>query len=327
MSWITDDWRLKLLALGLAILLLGAVAFSQNPPTRGSLVVGLNYDTAAGISILNPPSKTTLIYNGLADAISQVSTANLTATVDASHAQPGTGVRLNVIASTSVPGVNVQNPPPIVVNIDTRAIDNLQVEVKANAAQNFQVEEATASCGGVTPCVVQFDGPKSWEDAVGLKAEIIYSPAVNITDIQQPSQPIVLYTNSGPFDVNRVTQPSWSLTPSQADIHITAKPGVTSNTVVLVDAPPSNGPPAGYRITNISISPATVIVTGDPSVLARNPRITLSAVDLSSATGTVTIQVTIPYPDGITPLNGIQTAKITYTIQKNPSVTPASPSP
>ncbi len=324
MSWITDDWRLKLLAVVLAVLMLGAVAFSQNPPTRGSLVVGLNYDTAAGISILNPPSRTTLIYTGLADAISQVSTANLTATVDASHAQPGTGVRLNVIAGTSVPGVNVQNPPPIVVNIDTRAIDNLQVEVKATPAQNFTLDgPPTATCGGVTPCVVQFDGPKSWEDAVGLKAVITYSAPVNITDIQQPSQPIVLYTNSGPFDINRVTQPSWSLTPSQADIHIKAKPGVTSNTVVLVDAPPSNGPPAGYRITNISISPATVVVSGEPSVLARNPRITLSAVDLSSATGTVTIQVTIPYPDGVTPVNGIQTAKITYTIQKNPSVSPS----
>ena len=33
MNLITDDWRLKLLAVGLALLMLGAVAFSQNPPT------------------------------------------------------------------------------------------------------------------------------------------------------------------------------------------------------------------------------------------------------------------------------------------------------
>jgi len=43
MSWITEDWRLKLLALGLAVVMLGAVAFSQNPPTIKTLSVPLNY--------------------------------------------------------------------------------------------------------------------------------------------------------------------------------------------------------------------------------------------------------------------------------------------
>ena len=31
MSWIVSDWRLKLLALGLSLGLLGAVSFSENP--------------------------------------------------------------------------------------------------------------------------------------------------------------------------------------------------------------------------------------------------------------------------------------------------------
>ena len=53
MSWglITDDWRIKLLALGLAVLMLGAVAFSQNPPTTGNLTVGLLRNANDGISL------------------------------------------------------------------------------------------------------------------------------------------------------------------------------------------------------------------------------------------------------------------------------------
>ncbi len=39
MNLITDDWRLKLLAVGLAVLMLGAVAFAQNPPTTKSFTV------------------------------------------------------------------------------------------------------------------------------------------------------------------------------------------------------------------------------------------------------------------------------------------------
>ena len=40
---ITDSWRLKLIAFGLAVLILGVLAFSQNQPTTRSLAVGLNY--------------------------------------------------------------------------------------------------------------------------------------------------------------------------------------------------------------------------------------------------------------------------------------------
>ena len=41
---ITNEWRLKLLAFLLAVLMLGAVAFSQNPPTTRSLSVPLDYN-------------------------------------------------------------------------------------------------------------------------------------------------------------------------------------------------------------------------------------------------------------------------------------------
>ena len=60
MNWglVTDSWRLKLLAVGLAVLMLGAVAFSQNPPTTKSLTVSLNYTVPPNIILINPPTKT-----------------------------------------------------------------------------------------------------------------------------------------------------------------------------------------------------------------------------------------------------------------------------
>jgi YbbR domain-containing protein len=323
MSWITDDWRLKLLALLLAILMLGAVAFSQNPPTTGTVTVGLSYDTASNIVILNPPAQTRVTFSGLADVIGAVTTANVTAKVDATHASPGTGVKLNIQTTTSVAGITVQNPPPIVVNIDARATIALTVGVLAHAASDYHIVSASSTCAGVTPCVVHFDGPASWELPTGLQAEIVYTPAVAFTDIQQPSQPILLQTNTGPFNKSRVTQPSWTLDVSTADIHIVATPGVSSNSVVLVDSPPSNGPPPGYHVTGVAVSPITVVIAGDPAVLARNPRIYLPAVDLSIYTSTVTIKVNIPYPNGVTPVNGVVIASITYTIVRNPSVAPS----
>jgi YbbR domain-containing protein len=321
-NWIVDDWRLKLLALSLAVVMLGAVAFAQNPPTTGTLTIGLNYDTAADIVILDPPAHATVSFSGLADVISTVTPANLTATVDASRAKPGTGVKLNVIAASSVPGVIVQDPPAIVVNIDTRAIYTMKVGVSANAASGYHITQADTTCAGTTPCTIQFEGPQSWEDPAGLHAVVVYSPPVNVTDINQPSQPITLLTNNGPLDTSRKTQPSWTLSPSSADLHIHATPGVTSNTVALVVDAPSQPPPAGYQITGVTVSPATVIITGDPAALTKVQRIILPAVDLSSTTTTTQFKVSIPYPPNISPLNGVPTATITYTIQRNPSVTP-----
>ena len=56
MSWITDDWRLKVLALALAVMMLGAVAFSQNPPTTRTLTVPLIYRL--------PPNPPIIVTNG-----------------------------------------------------------------------------------------------------------------------------------------------------------------------------------------------------------------------------------------------------------------------
>jgi YbbR domain-containing protein len=326
MSWIIEDWRLKLLALGLAILMLGAVAFAQNPPTTKPFSVALNYSFAPGsnIVITNPPSKATVTVTGSADLIA-LAQNTLTATVDATHAKPGAAVKLNVTAASSVAGLHLQNPPPIVVNIDRLAEKDLTVQVVAREAPGFHIDTAktTATCQGVTPCVVHFTGPQSWEDPVGLTANVIYSPPVNLTDIRQPAQQIVLQTNNGPFDASRVTQPSWDLDITTADIHIVATPGLNSTTVALVDSPPSHLPPSGYHIVGITTNPVQVIITGDPAALGKVPRITLPPVDLSSYTSTVTIKVQITYPAGVTSLNGVATAAITYQIVPNPAVSPS----
>jgi len=325
MKWITDDWRLKLLALGLAILMLGAVAFAQNPPTSRTLTVALNYSFAPSstIVIITPPTKTSVTFTGLSDVIAAVTPNNLTATADATKAKPGAAQKLNVTVVSSVQGVNVQNPAPIVVNIDRLAEKDLTVQVIAHEAPGFHIDTAQATCQGITPCVVHFTGPLSWEDPVSLSAAIIYSAPVNLTEIRQPAQPIVLETNSGPFDVSRVTEQSWELDIKAADIHILATPGSNSSTVPLVDAVPSHLPPPGYHIVGVTTNPATVVITGDPVALGKVQRITLPAVDLSSYTSTVTIKVQIPYPAGVTPLNSVATAAITYQIVPNPAVSPS----
>jgi YbbR domain-containing protein len=86
----------------------------------------------------------------------------------------------------------------------------------------------------------------------------------------------------------------------------------------LVDAAPSHGPPEGYRITSVSITPLTVEISGDPAAVGRIRSIVLPSVDLSSNRADVTIRVNVSYPSGIT--SDVETATIKYTIAKNPNV-------
>jgi YbbR domain-containing protein len=317
---ITEDWRLKLLALGLAVLMLGAVAFSQNPPTTGNLSVPLNYNTSPSLVLINPPSKTNVTYSGLADAIKNVNATNTFATVDASRAQPGSAVRLPVIVTT-IPGVTVQSPAPIVVNVEALQTKDLPVQVNARAAPGWTLGKHDAVCPGSqpTPCIVHFVGPASWE--TNLTAFITIPGLLSATNSASSNWPVQLQNSNGAVDLTTChTQPCASLDINSVGVYLEASPGLTSNTVALVIAPPSHKPAAGYRITDVTITPNTVVISGDAATLGRIRSISLPVVDLTGKTSDSTFQVQIPYPDGTT--GSVATATVKYSISPDPSVSP-----
>jgi YbbR domain-containing protein len=320
---ITDDWRLKLLAFGLGVLMLGAVAFSQNPPTTRTLQVPITYTMPPGLILIRPPTKTNVTFSGLADIISTITPDRLVAVVDVTQAKPGPAVKLNVTASSTIGNVNAQNPPPIVVNVDRLESVSLLVQVNARASPGWSVTKAVATCPGAqqaNPCTVQFDGPQSWGAPLNLKALVDFSAPIQANTYDSPNQTIDLRNSNGPVDLLCVTVPCVKLDVTSAAIHIEAQTGVTSTTVALVDAAPSNPPPAGYRVVGITINPVTVIVTGDAVTLGRIQRITLPAIDLSNRTSNFTVQAQIPYPTGVS--GSVQTASVTYQIAANPNVSP-----
>jgi YbbR domain-containing protein len=327
-SWrfITNEWRLKLLAFALAVLMLGAVAFSQTRPTTKTVTVGLNYTVPPNIILLNPPSKTTVTVSGLADVVDRADANNVFATADATGARPGAAVKLNVAASSTVHNLATQNPPPIVVNIDTLQAVALPVQVNLRAAPGWVINSSKtlATCPGATspnPCKVVFTGPVTWES--GLKAVVtVGNPVTGTGDLL--NQAVSLQTPKGSLDQSVPTAPPIGIEVTSANIHYEAVAGTTSESVPLVDSPPSHPPPSGYRVTAVTISPLLVTVTGDPAVLLRLTNVALPPVDLSTSTSDATFQVAIPYPNGVS--GSVANATVKYAISKNPNVSP-TPSP
>jgi len=321
-SLITDDWRLKLLAVGLAVLMLGAVAFSQNPPTTKTFTVPISYQVGPNLVLINPPTTTTVTVRGLADLITPMKPESIVAVVDATKANPGPDVELNVVAKSLVSGVTpVQNPPPFAVNIDRLSTATLTVQVVDHAAAGWEVTKADALCP-TTPCVVHFSGPASWE--VNLKAVAVFPNPISNSSYDVLTWPVTLQQGNTTLDPSRFleTVPLSKLDTLSVSLHIEARTGTTSRSVALVDSAPIHPPPAGYHVTGVVIAPVTVVLTGPADKLALVQNLPLPPVDLSSATANATFSVQIPFPAGMS--GSVAVAKITYLISANPN---ASPSP
>ncbi len=326
MSWITDDWRLKLLAVGLAILMLGAVAFSQNPPTIKTVQVDISYSLPPSNSliVLNPPTKAVVVITGLADTISNLSTTNpagLTANFDLTKVLPSPTAKVTLSVVSRIAGVAVQNPSvPYVLNIDRLQATTLTVTPRVTKVDSgWCVTKAEADCPN-TPCQITFVGPASWETQ--LNAYVDFNSPVNNNSFDLPNQPVLLVQNQTRLDLTQLTVPLVSLDPSSVEIKIQARTGTTSRSVPLVAANPTHGPAPGYRVVGLVIDPIVVTISGDATALAAIKNIPLLAVDLSGRTSNATFTVTIPYPATV---QGAQpNATLTYQIAPDPNVT-ASP--
>lgn len=321
MNLITDDWRLKLLAIGLAVLMLGAVAFSQNPPTTKSFTVPISYQVGADLVLINPPFTTTVTVRGLADQLATTKAESIVAVVDATKANPGPDVQLDVVAKSLVNGVTpVQNPPPFAVNIDRLSVSTLTVQVVDHAAADWEVTKADALCP-TTPCVVHFSGPASWE--VNLKAVAVFPNPISNSSYDVLTWPVTLQQGTTTLDPGRFLQtvPISKLDTLNVSLHIEARTGTTSRSVALVDSAPVHPPPAGYHVTGVVIAPVTVILTGPADKLALVQYLSLPPVDLSSSTTNASFSVQIPFPTGMS--GSVAVAKITYLISANPAVSPS----
>jgi YbbR-like protein len=331
-SWVTESWRLKLLAIGLSVLMLGAVAFAQNPPTFKTLTIGpIQYTLQPNMIVINAPTRTTVRVTGLADAIQAVNASSLTASFDLSKVNPGPAVKVNLVVLSAAQGVTPQNQTvPFVLNVDRRAVVPITVQVRPpRAVAGWVVTKADAKCPN-TPCVVNFDGPVSWEtDSRGqpnLKAYVDVNAPIAGDRIDIGNLPVALEQGGTPVDPSNFakTVPQSGLDQPSVAVHIEAKTGTTSKQVVLVVAPPSHGPPPGYHLTAISFDPIVVVVSGRADLLLKVTSLTLPAADLSGHTSTFAVSVAIPYPAGVS--GPLQPVRVTYSIGPDPSVQ-VSPTP
>jgi YbbR domain-containing protein len=330
MSWniFTDDWRLKLLALGLAVLMLGAVAFSQNPPNYKDLLnVQIIYNIAPDgpIVVVNPPTTAKVRVTALADVLQSVTPLSVAAIFDLTKASVGPQQRVNLSVKAVDTRVTVQNPVvPYSLNIEKRVALKLEVHPRApRVAPGWKLLQTRAQCPGADAaavCQANFTGPESYQK--NLQAYVDYTTEV-AGSFTVPNLPVILEQSGQRFDLAaHRTVPDMTLDPLSVNMLIDAASVIQTRQMTLIDAQPAHGPAPGYRVTNVTVSPITVVVRGSPEALARitATTITLPQIDLGGRTSDYTATVQITYPDGTD--GPVKNAKVTYSIAPNPNASP-----
>ena len=321
MTWIVDNWQLKLLALILSLGLFAAVAFQQNPITTNLISAPIQYDQLSpSQSIFAAPSTEKVTLTGLSQNVRIAGPNNVSIHVDASRLKNGTQIVVGR-PRVAVPGVGtLEDQIPFTITVDDRATVSVQVEARINYAEGWK---PLADKIVVTPSRLTFVGAAS--QLKGLKAFVAPAASIGVSSADIPSLPIQLERNGRPATIPTDTTPATTVDSTlNASLHVEAQKPNQTRRVPLLETP-TGTPAAGFRITAISIDPLFIDVSGAVDVLTNVNSVALPpiSVDGQSATITRTVRVNT-LPANIT--SSVSTVSVTITIQQNPVVQP-SPSP
>jgi YbbR domain-containing protein len=325
MSWIFQNWQLKLLALVLSLGLFAAVAFQQNPIiSRPIQNVPVQYpNPPSDIEVIGAPVKQTVTVGGLAAVVNTVGATNVEVKADLSKVRPGYRV-LTATIRVLTPGVTPEaDHVNFAVTVEKKVTKAVKVEARVAPGPGWQVTKSTVTvtnATGLPSDSVDITAPESFFD--GLTAFVTLGPVSASTTV--PGLPIQLEKAGKPVQLPNNAIPAPTADATIASLSVEALRPKQTIKVPLLETP-TGTLAAGFRITAVAIDPLFIDISGSADDLTSITGITLTAipVDGLAATFTRSVRVTT-LPANVT--SSVVSVSVTVTITKNPAVQP-SPTP
>jgi YbbR domain-containing protein len=296
LSWILHNWRLKLLSFVLTASLLGAVAFSENPPVFDTASVHVQFaNQLADTVVMNPPKAIDVPVAGLKDAVGKFKSTAAGVTIDLANSRPGRNQKFAVTPKIDVAGVTVRSPiQPVTLTIEPLVTKQLDIEIRTpKAAPGIAVvqDKTYATCGNSNDrCQVTVSGAASLVES--LKAYVNYDVSLSTASpLISPNEPISFEYDGHPIDLKHGvnTLPTPGFTPERATVQVVTRGGTITKPVSL-SVRVSGSQACGYAINNVEIQPTQIVnVTGPIDMMLKMSSIQLDPVDIAGATGTVTV--------------------------------------
>ncbi len=301
------NWPLKLAAVLLATMLYAGFVVSQSVQefTSGVQITPLNVPTTARLSD-NLPDVTRVRYVSIGDASSRASAESFQATIDLANVDPEGGPTPVPIRVQSVDArftVVDFEPRVITVTLDPLKIrDGIPVHViQGTTPEGLDVRPAV-----VTPATVSITGPASVVDRVTeVQATVVIEPSGLDVDRDVDLIPVdALGDRVTPVDVE----------PATAHVRIAVFSNLRSRPLPVT--PVLSGAPAGgYRVEAITVDPLLVSVEGEADQILSLSEAATEPVQISGATQDVVKDVALSLPEGVLPVGGDTTVRVTVTIR------------
>ncbi|HEX4214894.1 MAG TPA: CdaR family protein [Candidatus Dormibacteraeota bacterium] len=289
MSWLVGNWRLKLLSLVLALALLAAVAFSENPPSVKTVSVGLSYQNLpTSLVVIDPPQSVPVTVAGLAESVRQFQRqTQVGAVVDLTGATSGDHT-YQAEVSGATDGVTVETPRiPLHLRLDSLVTRQLPIRVHVtdiNASLGISlVSSGTyATCGNdAEACQVTVTAPASLLN--GLSAYVEFDLPISSAGTERaPYLPVHFERGGRQVDLATVrTLPQINFAPTRATARVETQGGVfTKQVAITLQA--TGQPACGYTIQSLSISPSTfATISGPTSALTEIQSVSTAPINLS----------------------------------------------
>jgi YbbR domain-containing protein len=299
---IVHNWPLKLAAVGLATLMYGGLAVSQNTQAfTGVIPVRVENKPPDTVLLSRPEPVTQIRYYAPPDV--PVATSTFRASVDLSDVPPTgdvTSVRIQVDSPDGRVRVLSFEPAFATIQLDKLVTKQVPVKVDHGAAPDgLELGPMT-----VTPTLVTASGAASVVAQVVLaRADIQISDAIDI-DTEEKLVPV--------DGTGNVVTPV-DLDPST--VHVTMPVFSNKNQKSLPVNPIVTGAPAaGFEIAAVSVRPEVVTVQGDAADLSNLLLVDTLAVPVNGASNDVSQIVGLALPAGIIPI-GVETVVVSVELR------------
>lgn len=301
-------------SLFVAMLLAVAVwsfVIEQTNPARRALVEGVSLrveDIPSGTTLTaTPPATISVLVQTTDNTLATLRPSAFQATVSMTGLNAGLHqLPVQIASSASQVRVIQVDPPTLDLELAPIISRTLPIVIELVNQENLSPAFQIVRVPIATPNEVQISGPKPLVDQVTqVRARM---PVANINGSTQELRPLEALDESG-----RVVS-GLRLEPTEARVSLTVQQRLNA-VDVGVRAVTENTPPPGYWLSDLRVTPASLTLQGDPTLLAElESYIDTLPVNISDATGDLTVQIPLDLAPGIQAVDSNGTIIKTVTV-------------
>lgn len=308
-----NNLGLKLFSMAVALLIWGLVHNQADPLVmrhRALPVEAIEVPDKLAVATIDPAEVTVTLF-GRASAFEPLEYSNFRLVANVAGAP--VGVQTVPVTPVGLPaGLEIRQLSRTMVRVELDSIISATrpvfAEMSGEPAPGFAVAGSS-----VTPASVTVVGPSSKVQAV---ARVVAEVDVSGRNATVPATVLL-----SARDASSVAVAGVHAEPAQATVTVQIKQ-VNSKTVPIV--PIIANVPAGYEVSNISVKPMTVTLTGGGVRLSAVNAVQTAALNLNGQPDGGTFNINLRLPDGVTAIGG---GAATVTIELRRSTPIAGPQP